>query len=145
MELWMKPCPVTILDTMWRPQPAVLLKTDMGDRMPVARSVNGDALGDGGRDPTIQHRHHIVALFDRQGAARTEIVLDINNNKCITRLKDILRRIQHLARTSAVSGWTESIETVEPRWTPTFVSASDTHRELMRAAILASSQRYHQL
>jgi hypothetical protein len=56
----------------------------MVQRMPVARRKDGDARLSCCSDPTVQHGHYLITMFDRQGAAGTEVDLNVHEDQPVT-------------------------------------------------------------
>jgi hypothetical protein len=81
-----------VLHTMDGPRAATIAKADVIRRVPIAR---GDDLGSAlfcRLNPAIEHRNDLIACFHRQRPAGTEVVLHIDKNEGIIRVK--LRQIR---------------------------------------------------
>ena len=76
-----------LLDAMHRPGAALRGETRMAERMPVARGEHRHAGARCRLDSLVQHRHHLVASGDGQGAPRTEVRLDIDDNQGVPGLE----------------------------------------------------------
>ena len=70
---------------MRRPGTATLSEADVIGRMPIPRCKDGNAVRSRLRHPFIKDRHNLIAIRNRQGAARTKVILHINDQQCVTR------------------------------------------------------------
>src|SRR5262249_19774710 len=82
-QVGMKICTARVLHTVWWPGPASVAEADVVGRMPITRSKYGNTRADRPGDPSIKDGDDLMALADGEGPSRTEIVLDVNDEKCI--------------------------------------------------------------
>jgi hypothetical protein len=84
VEIRAESCALRALHTMWRPRAAALFETDVAGGMPVSRYINRNLALLCLFNPTIQHRHDLIAFVHSKGAARAKVILHINDEQCIS-------------------------------------------------------------
>ncbi len=67
-----------------RPGASAVGEADVLGRMPITRSVHPNASGACSLDPAVENRYHGVPLGNRQGAARAEVTLDVDQQQGVT-------------------------------------------------------------
>lgn len=75
---------IRVLDAVRWPKPATFRKTDMSDRMPIPRGMDRRAFFHGNFDPIIDDGYYLVTILDGKRAARTKVILRIDDQQCIT-------------------------------------------------------------
>jgi hypothetical protein len=85
-QVRMKLCSGGILNAVRRPRTASFRKAHVRARVPIAGGVDQGASAFGGFYPLVEDRNHFVAIGHRQGAACTEVALDIDDDQGIPTL-----------------------------------------------------------
>ena len=79
--------PSSALHAMGNPWAAALFETDVIHSVPVSHQEGRNSHVPGSMYPTIEDRNHLIIGSDSQRAARTKVILDIHNEKCIPACK----------------------------------------------------------
>src|SRR5262249_52966482 len=82
-QFGMEVCTARVLYAVPWPWPASVAEADVVGRMPITCSKYGNARAGRRGDPSIKNGYDLVTLTDSEGPSRTEIVLDVNDEKCI--------------------------------------------------------------
>src|SRR5262245_34746221 len=76
-----------ILYAMYRPPSTTVFETDVIGRVPVTRGKDRYAVLLSGRDVLVQNRDDTVAFVYPQRAARTKVVLQIDDEQSVARVE----------------------------------------------------------
>lgn len=91
----MKARTTTVLKAVNGPCSAGFFEAQMMTRMPIARRKNRDSDVCRSGNPSVQHRHDGITVFDWQCTAWTEIDLNVDDDYCVARSQRMFR-IRHV-------------------------------------------------